>query len=191
MLEQKIRLAATDIFVNFQMKRKRSAEIRKFKDGRRLDIANQYPLSKLQKMQIDDFFTEYYGEKVDYVWHQNYAAHAGRFDFRFFPELLFIPEFELFQNQNRSAKLMLTDKNFLPFMANSVGVKMPSTIVSCTNGVLRDGDNQIISSTIAEKLVIENGNCFVKPSVDSNSGSSCIKLSGDDSIHFSRNSLTI
>lgn len=78
----------------------RRHEKRGQKDKRRQLIASQYPLSKEQKEQIDDFFLSTYGEKIGYSWHQNYAAHSGKFDYKFFPELLYIPEFETFQNHN-------------------------------------------------------------------------------------------
>ena len=167
-------------------------EIEKFRDPRRVAIANQYPLSKEQKEEIDELYITNYGEKIDYVWHQNFAAHAGRFDYRFFPELLYIPEFEAYQNQNMSAISMFGDKNFLPLVAKGVGIKMPRTIVDCTNGILRDGDSHIITPVMAKDLIKKlERPFFLKPSVDSSSGRGCIKVNDVNACEFSDNVLVV
>ncbi len=164
---------------------------KKERDPRRLVIAQSYKLSKEQKEQIDDLFVKYYGEKIDYFWHQNYAAHAGRFDYRFFPEYLYIPEFEFYQNQNKAAVRMMEDKNFIPLVANSVGVRMPETILSCVNGLLRDSSNHIISEKTATNLLKSKPVFFVKPSIDSSSGQGCRKVFINDNIEVSDNTLTV
>ena len=176
---------------NVNIAYRRFCEIRKFKDARRKEIASQYQLTSEQKEEIDNLFINNYGEKIDYVWHQNYAAHAGQFDYKFFPELLYIPEFEAFQNQNRSAIEMMSDKNFLPMIAKFTGVKMPNTIVSCTNGILRDGENKVITPSMAKELIDRQEMCFVKPSVDSCSGDGCIKLTGNSTVELGRDTLKI
>lgn len=184
-----IRDALFQIHPNMGIAYFRRIEKKKFQDPRRVKIANSYPLSNEQKEQIDDLFVTNYGEKIDYVWHQNYAAHAGKFDYRFFPELLYIPEFEAFENQNRHAVAMMSDKNLLPLIAQSMGVKMPVTIVSCTNGVLRDNENKLITPQMAMELVRKEGGCFVKPSVDTGSGHGCAKIKDCEKIEFNYNTL--
>ncbi len=166
-------------------------EINRYKDHRRIAIANQYPLSKEQKEQVDEFYLTNYGQKVDYVWHQNYAAHAGRFDYKFFPELLYIPEFEAYQNQNTDAVNLLSDKNFLPILAKGVGVKMPCTIVDCTNGVLRDGDSHIITPKMALEILSKRDCFFIKPSVNSGSGLGCLKVNNKAKTEFNGNSIIV
>ena len=184
-----VRLSRQDWVENWRISRMRSYEVHKFKDLRRVAIASQFPLSKEQKEQIDDLYLSFYGEKIDYVWHQNYAAHAGQFDYRFIPELIYIPEFETFMNQNIAAKEIMSDKNFLPLLAKSVNVKMPKTIVSCTNGIFRDGENCLIDVQKATKLLKESGRFFIKPSVDSSSGQGCMKVEEHDVFHFNQGSL--
>lgn len=162
-------------------------EIRKFNDSRRLAIANQYLLTKEQKEQIDELYINNYGEKVDYRWHQNYAAHSGKFDYRYFPELLYIPEFEAYQNQNTAVNQILMDKNFLPIVAKGAGVKMPKTIMNCTNGIYRDSEERIITPAMALDLLRHNeGGFFIKPAVDSCSGVGCLKC--DESSRIEINS---
>lgn len=157
----------------------RRIEIKKFKDPRRIKIQNEYPLSKEQKEEIDRFYLENYGKKIDYCWHQNYAAHSGRFDYKYFPELLFIPEFERFENQDKAMVSVVSDKNILPIFAKAAGVRMPRTIVACTNGIYKDDDFNILSEAEAlDRLKQTEG--FIKPSVDSCSGEGCMLFSGKD-----------
>lgn len=188
---KKTLLFMQDQNASFNSYRSHKGEINKFKDPRRLAIANQYPLTKEQKEMIDELYVNNYGEKMDYVWHQNFAAHAGRFDHRFFPELLYIPEFEAYQNQNTAAIRLLGDKNFLPIVAKGVGVRMPHTIVDCTNGVLRDGENHIISTAIALELLQKAGAFFIKPSVDTCSGQGCLKVDEGAQIEVQSNAISV
>ena len=186
-----MREAMQNASASFESWRMHQTEILKFKDPRRLAIAKQYPLTKDQKDQIDELYITNYGEKIDYVWHQNFAAHAGRFDYRFFPELLFIPEFEAYQNQDKAAAKVLGDKNFLPLVANTVGVKMPRTIIDCTNGVLRDGERRIITPAMATELLKKEESFFIKPSVDSCSGAMCMKTDTYDVDNITDNHIVI
>ena len=172
-------------------RRTHQMEINKFRDPRRVAIANQYLLSKEQKEQIDELYITNYGEKVDYIWHQNFAAHAGRFDYRFFPELLFIPEFEAYQNQNSAIVRLLSDKNFLPLLAKGLGMKMPRTIVDCTNGVLRDGEHHIITSKMALEILNRCNAFFIKPTLDSCSGVGCLKVEGNAKITIGSNTIVV
>lgn len=180
-----------DVAPDVNMAYKRYCEKKKYKDGKRVSIANQYPLTAEQKEQIDELYITNYGEQIGYVWHQNFAAHAGKFDYRFFPELLFVPEFEAFENQNLSASTMLGDKNFLPLIAQASGVRMPHTIFSCTNGMLRDGENKAITPEMAKELIKRQCGCFIKPTVDSCSGEGCAIIKENDKVDVLYNSLII
>lgn len=79
--------------------RAHKAEIAKFRDPKRVAILEQVELTDGQKRAIDDFYVENYGKKISYTWHRHNLAISGNFDVRFFPELLFIPEFERYMNQ--------------------------------------------------------------------------------------------
>ena len=191
-IRKNIKIQIKDTIDFFLLIRRRNNEITKFKDPRRVQIANEFPLTPEMKQQIDELYLNNYGEKVDYVWHQNFAAHAGKFDSRFFPELLYIPEFEAFQNQNKAIVKMLSDKNFLPIVAKSVNIKMPRTIVSCTNGILRNSENQMIGETEALNLLNNNqADMFIKPTKDSCSGVGCSKIKTSDSKLFRGGDLLI
>lgn len=166
-------------------------EHRKYRDPRRKAIADSFPLTKEQREQIDNFYETNYGERIGHIWHQNYAAHAGRFDYRFFPEPLYYPKFEAYQNQNTEAVRMIADKNFLPLIAKGIRISMPKTIVDCTNGVIRDGEARIITPKMATEILKNCDSFFIKPSVDSYSGQGCGKFDGDCKIEFTNNALKV
>lgn len=190
-LYRQYKILKEDIRADKTISRHRRHEELSFRNPRRLAIARSFSLSLEQKRQVDELFLNNYGEKVDYIWHQNYAAHSGRFDPYFFPELLYIPEFEAFQNHNKSAINSFSDKNLLPLLAKAASVNMPETIVSCTGGCLRDSDYSIISPVMATELVKRQGDCFIKPTIDSSSGRGCMVLKEGDDFVFSHNSLKV
>ena len=185
------RIARQDARTSFILRKRHYKELYKFRDARRIAIAKQFPLSKEQKEAIDDLYETNYGKRIGYIWHQNYAAHAGRFDYKFFPEVLYFPEFEAYQNQNNAAIELLSDKNFLPVVAKGIGIKMPQTIVDCANGVLRDSEKHIITETMAKELLSRKQSFFVKPTVDSCSGQGCVKADQGAKIEFSNGAMSL
>jgi len=151
----------------------RAREIRKFEDPRRIAIYSGVELSEEQKTAIDQLYLENYGERIPHTWHRHCMAFSGTFDPYYFPELLYIPEFERFMNIELEYPQVLRDKNFLPLIASSVGVKMPRTLFSCTAGLYRDGDARVIRREQALSLLENIGPAFVKPTVETGQGKSC------------------
>ena len=152
--------------------RKRKSEIRKFQDSRRIAIYSQISLSKEQEAQIDDVYVKNYGEKIPYTWHRHYTAFTGNFDPYYFPELLFIPEFERYMIEKRDYGYarVFNDKNILPLLANAANVVMPHAFFSCANGYVYDEQQQYIT---INKIKDISGEYFVKPTVGSSSGTGC------------------
>lgn len=148
-------------------------EKRKYNDKRRVAIYKKISLTHEQKNQIDTLYGVNYGKKVPYIWHRHFMAFTGRFDAKYFPELLYIPEFEAYMNLNKAYNYVFSDKNILPFFTESAGVRIPKTILSCVKGIFRDNKNHIIDINDALKLLYDVGKVFIKPSVDSGSGKNC------------------
>ncbi len=164
---------AVDGFDNIKMKRSVKNEFRKFKDPRRVAIYEKVVLSKEQKESIDKFYLENYGRKIPYTWHRHYTAFTGNFDYKYFPEFLYIPKFERFMNQDLSYAKFLTDKNALSVFAKGVGVKMPEEIIKCSKGYITDGNFNPLTVDSACEFLSNAGEVFIKPSVDSSSGKGC------------------
>ena len=104
--------------------------------------------------------------------HRHFTAFTGHFDPYYFPELLYIPEFEYFMNFRMHYAETVADKNLLPLLAKAAGVRMPRTICSAVNGLVQNAQKQIIS--LREAAAQVSGPCFLKPSIDSCSGQGCL-----------------
>lgn len=151
----------------------RENEIRKYQDPRRVAIYEKVILTKEQEAQIDALYVKNYGEKIPHVWHRHFTAFTGKFDVRYIPELLFIPEFERYMNMNREYAQVFCDKNILPFVAARMGVKTPKMYLSVSEGVYRDADYCTITKEEAIKQLHDAGELFAKPTVDTGSGVGC------------------
>ena len=175
-IKQKVKGMLGEISDRYYLMRARSVEIKKYRDSHRKKIMEQRPLSDQEKAKIDAFYLKNYGKKIPYVWHQYYTAVTGNFDVEYFPELLFIPEFERYMNPYSHYAETLSDKNILPYIADAANVKVPKTVVSCVFGQYRDCDNHLITEKEAQNILKDRKNLFAKPSVDSCSGEGCMTL---------------
>lgn len=148
-------------------------EIKKYKAPERKKIINTVILSNEQKQKIDHLYSKNYGKKIPYTWHRTYTAYTGKFDERYFPELLYIPEFEYYMTPRFDYRYVFADKNVIPIIAKYVGIKMPELIVSKTAGIYRDEKLYYLSQEEAVNLLKWGGEMFLKPSVESSSGKKC------------------
>lgn len=151
-------------------------EFNHIKDRRFQEISKSFSFTKENKDAVDDFFCSNYGQRIPYDWHKYFSAHSGVFDPRYFPNFLLSAYFEYFININRHYVWAFVDKNVLPYIASSAGVKMPRTILSMTCDVLRDGDSRVINYKQAESILTSSGDVFCKKSKDSYGGKGCFIL---------------
>lgn len=143
------------------------------KRPKRQAIIREYPLTREQKQEIDDFFVKNYGRKIPFDWHRFYAAHSGVFCAQYFPEYIFNTYFERFMNPEDSYNEVLADKNFLPYVAQAAGVRMPRTVLSFSKGLYRDGDGRPMDRDSVPALLKGRGKLFCKPSRGSFGGKRC------------------
>lgn len=157
--------------------RSQNAQIRKYQDPRRVEIYSKVLLTDQQKAEIDKIYLENYGEKIPYIWHRHFTAYTGKFDPYYFPEHLYIPEFERFMNPGTCYTDVFCDKTVMPLLARNpnVNISIPETFFTAVNGLLRDSDNNIITKKQAFAL-LENKQAFAKPTVGTNSGTGCFPL---------------
>lgn len=148
-------------------------EIRKIKDKRRKKIYNSYKLSQKQKKEIDVFYKKNYGKKIPYFWHMHNYAFSNRFDVKYFPELLYIPYFEKYMNNDKAFSKFLEDKNNLYMIRKYLDVKIPDKIVSCQSGIYMNCDDKIIDRNQAILILKDIGEVFFKISTDTDSGNGC------------------
>ena len=131
-------------------------------------LINKVVLTKEQKLKIDNFYKLNYGKKIKYDWHRLYQSYTGIFNEKYFPEVLFSTELEPIFNKSEIAKV-LCDKNLLTQLFAQSGVKIPKTYFSCVNGVLRNGDNKLISFEEATSLIFDK-DCVLKKTIETSSG---------------------
>ncbi len=175
-IRKKFKQTLLKTFDNMIVNRKRKWEIKKFKDPRRVPIWSSVTLTKEQEKAIDKLYLDNYGEKIPYTWHRHFTAYTGNFDVNYFPELLFIPEFEYYMNINNAYMNAFYDKNVLPFFAESVNVTVPKCLLLANRGAYCDPDRRFISKEQAMSNLSGLGEVFAKPSVDSSSGRGCVLL---------------
>lgn len=149
-------------------------ENKKIKEKRRIEIQNTVVLTSKQKRQIDSFYKKYYGKKIKYNWHKEYYAISGIFDYKYFPELLYIPKFERLLNSPDYYNC-LQDKNILEIIGKAYGngLVVPKVYVRCANGILLDGEYNVILEDEAIDILKNIDAFFIKPSVGSSSGRGC------------------
>ena len=143
-------------------------------DPKRLESIKDFHLTKEQELAIDAFYLSNYGKKVDYTCHRPYAAYSGKFSPAFMTEDIYIPELDHFLNIFNTYNSVFEDKNVMPHIAKSVGVKTPQVLCSCVKGFYLDAENRPITLDNALALLHNHGTLFIKPSVNSMGGRSCV-----------------
>lgn len=146
---------------------------KEMKDSRRKKILNQFVLTDEQKKKIDNFYIKNYGCKVPYEYHRYFSSYMGTFDEKYLPEYMFISEVESRFNPRDYARVF-SDKNLLPLLVGKTEkYRCAKIFVSCTNGVIKDENSNLITIEDAANILRNVGKCFYKPTVDSCSGKGC------------------
>ncbi len=183
----KIKNIIKTILSKLMIKKNEKNEIKKFKDKRRKEIYSKIILSKEQIKEIDEIYIKNFGKKIPYTWHRHFTSFTGNFDKYYFPELLYIPDFEYFMNIEKYYGKAFGDKNIMPLVANSVGINFPKTIVSSVDNLYRNGKCEQISKEDVLKVLENYGECFAKPSVGTGSGKGCMLLNIENGIDKNTN----
>ena len=148
-------------------------EIRKIKEKKRVEIQNQVVLTDEQIGNIQDFYRGNYGKNILLNWHKNYYAVSGNFDYKFFPECIYIPIFENILNSPKYYEC-LQDKNVTELLFKSLGcVKTCKYYLKSSNGLVTDENYNIIDKDTAISILKTVKRFFIKPTIDSNSGKKC------------------
>lgn len=130
-------------------------------------------LSEEQKREIDNFYLTNWGSKIDYTCHLTYYAYSGRFNKAFFPEQLYIPEFERYMNAYVRYNDVFNDKNVFSHIAKGLGIHTPEVIFSCSKGFIIDSSLNKCTEDVMIKSLAQEKEFFIKASVDSCGGSGC------------------
>ncbi|WP_372518640.1 sugar-transfer associated ATP-grasp domain-containing protein [Candidatus Ruminimicrobiellum ovillum] len=130
---------------------------------------NKNILTKEQKVEIDKFYKENYGKKIDYKWHNLFTMYSGKFDVKYIPLDIFL-RFVDKMNTEKNYYEVLKDKNFLYLCADFAGVKTPKRYFYSINDNFFDFDNNIISKESFYEKMSNIGEVFIKPTAFDDSG---------------------
>ena len=132
-------------------------------------LIDKVELSDEEKKEIDDFFENNYGKKIDNRWHKLYQSYTGKFQKMYFPEILFSTQLEPITNPRRQAELF-GDKNLLYALFGKIeNLHLPKVYISCINGFVRDLNNKPIELETACKRLVD-GKYVIKKTVETSSG---------------------
>lgn len=142
-------------------------------DKRRKALIKSCHLTKEQIKEAQIFYKNYYGKKINLKWHKLYTAISRKFDYQYFPELLYTPEYQRQYNSPDYYKA-IADKNLLPLLIKgSKCSQTPETLFYSSNGILLDSNHNKIDLQRCVEILKKEKRVFLKPSVDSNSGNGC------------------
>jgi hypothetical protein len=143
-------------------------------DPKRLDSIKNFHLKKEQEQEVDLFYLKNYGKKIDYTCHRTYAAYSGKFTPAFITEEIYIPELDHFMHMFGTYNSVFEDKNVMPNLAKAIGVKTPNVLFKCIKGFYLNTDNTPTDINLILEKLHNFGRIFIKPSIDSMGGRSCI-----------------
>ena len=171
-----------NLYDKILISRMKKNEMNKFKDTRRVAIYEKYKMTDVQEKQVNRLYEKNYGKKIPLTWHRHYSAFSGRFDSKYFPELMYIPEFEHYMLTQKEYAKVLGDKGFLATFAKGVGVKSPSVFLRKENGFCIDSNGMVLTQDQFANKMDSIGDCFIKPSIDSCSGEGCSLCNLEDGV---------
>lgn len=142
-------------------------------------------LSVEQDKEIKDYYRAYYGKPIKTYWHRLYQSYLGVYHKNYFPEILLSTKLEPLLNPYRIAEF-LGDKNLISqFFHNIEDLHIPKTYLSCSNGIFRNDNYELLSVKEATKAIANIGSCIIKKTLDTSSGRDvqlCNIKNGIDSI---------
>lgn len=127
--------------------------------------------TKEQKSEFHAFWKSVYGKRISSRWHKLYESINGIYNIEYIPEILYTTKLEPEGNQYLYAKAF-SDKGLVELFVNNTPVKVPKTILVCSDGVFRNGEYLNISEKEAQELILNEKEFVIKPTIGSSSGHS-------------------
>jgi len=119
--------------------------------------------SKRFTKEIDDYWMEYYGKRIDPTWHHIFANYTGVEDVRFIPQDVFATELHDIFNDESFRETTYKEKNMYDILFNSS--EQPKTLFKKCRGKYFDNTNNEISKIEAESLLVADElDKIIKPS---------------------------
>lgn len=168
-----------------------SFELKRIREPKRAEIRENIKLTDAQKKEIDDLFVQNLGEKIPYDWHKHYMAYTGNFDKTYFPDHLYIPEFERYMNPFTNYNKVYEDKNLVPMFASVAGIKSTETVISCRRGFYYIESTRADDVKQCAEYIDGKGTLFAKPSIESSSGQGCVLIESLNGVDMKSQKATV
>lgn len=113
-----------------------------------------------------------YGKKISKRWHKLYQSINGVFNPEYLPEIIYTTQIEHRLNPHFRTRIM-EDKSMIELLISgkcNEKICVPKTLVVASNGILYNGDRNIISIDEAEKELKSYETMVIKPTIGSSSG---------------------
>lgn len=122
-----------------------------------------------QKKSFDSFWTDVYGKRISDKWHRLYESINGVFAIDYIPEIIYTTKIEPRLNDPCYAEI-LENKSMVELLTSNSDVVVPETVIVCDAGRYFDKCRRPIAQHEAERLIAEQRDVVIKPTVDSSSG---------------------
>ncbi len=139
----------------------------------RIEVCNRYKLSAAERKEVDEFYLANYGKKISYRWHEFFAGGNGKFNKEYVPLSIYLAEFETFMNPYKGYVRALENKQILPMIAKTIGVKTARSLFIAGGGKILNENYDVISREELIAQLANIGEVFIKPTVDSSGGAHC------------------
>lgn len=127
--------------------------------------------SEEQEQLFNEFWEKNYGRRISSAWNKLYQSANGIFDEKYFPEFYYTTRIEPRLNPYHYC-VAFSDKNLLPYLYGGFdGLYIPRVYLSCVNGVYKIDKDELVSKNTAILSLQNIGQCVIKPSINSGSGS--------------------
>lgn len=162
-------------------------EKRKMKDTRRVKEYESVQLTEEQDKEIQNFFLQNYGKKIDTKWHRMYQSFTGNYDKKYMPEIIFTSELESVLS-DRNISRVFADKSMVEILYSGIdGLYIPKTSVVCSSGIYYDSNRNVITKEKAIELLNNCGKKVIKKTIDSSSGRGVLIVNIKDGIDIKNN----
>ncbi len=161
--------SAKESFFIYRIKQGQNGKINQ---PRRQEIIGKVSFTPEQEKQIELFFEQSLGEKINLDWHKYYQGVSGGFAVDYMPEIYY----SLYEHYVNSQKYgaAFTDKVNQHTMLNTIpGIKTAELYLFSRKGIWYNGSFDRISKQEGAEILKKVGKCFYKPINDTNSGVGC------------------
>ncbi len=132
--------------------------------------------SNSQQNEFKDFWSNNYGKTIKPWWNKLYESMNGVYHKDYFPEMFYSTKLEPIINPTDYCRIFDNKSLIKTIYSNVEGVTFPNTYLMCCNGTYTDGNHNLLTKDKAIESLSNLGECVIKPTVETGSGSGVLVL---------------